>query len=72
MKSGIQVVFRIRPALFQFPCHRFLVELLDSDREVIHQTGGLLWWRETRALPTPRRTISFGLSSLTTVSPNIF
>src|SRR4029078_13713289 len=39
MKPGIQVIFRSNPAGLQLPCHGFLVEILDSDREVIHQTG---------------------------------
>src|SRR5579872_7368055 len=39
MEPGIEIVFRTRPARFQFACHQVLVELLYPYRKVIHQAG---------------------------------
>src|SRR5579859_1647268 len=61
MKSRIEVLLRIGSTFFQFPRYHFLVELLDSDREVIHQTGRALVMQRDQHLPLPQAHDFVGL-----------
>src|SRR5437762_10468174 len=40
VKSGIDVLFRIYPALLELLCYRVAVEAFDSNRKVIHDAHG--------------------------------
>jgi len=50
VEARVEIVFRSYAELLQLPGHRFAIELLDADREMVHQAGRALVVKRNQGL----------------------